>query len=250
MSTKQVPYTYFPAVRDEDIIRDLAAMLASYAATGGSMVAAAPAALDSAIYLDITMNLLARSKAEHWKQPFSGCAYLCLWVAECIGFGNVRNLQRTGKPDNPLTRIAYHELSESISDASVFESGDFIQIGETSYTSHVYVCLADNESAERVSQSATGILGAHYGQEGLMGDSDLDGDLEGIGGAVRLLSITRNLAKHTQSHGKRTACRVLRVLRLLEATETLTPFRVPDSLVAWPGFAELGARIQSQHAEV
>lgn len=241
---RTITYIELPAIRDEDLIRDLAAMLASYAATGETMIAATPAALDSPIYLDVTMNLLAKSKKEKWKQPFSGCAYLCLWVLECCGFAKVAGLKRTGLPDNPLTRIAYHRLSEAVRDTTVFESGDLIQIGETSWTAHVYVCLADNESAERVSESATGILGAHYGQEGLLGDSDLDGDLEGIGGAVKLLSITRKDSMRSQAHGKRTACRVLRLSRLLEATDELTPFKIPELLYRWPGFAELRARIE------
>lgn len=239
---RTIEYVTLEPSRNEDAIRELIVMLASYAATGETMVATLPAHLDSPIYKEVTMGLYHRSKKEGWF--FSSCAYLAHWVLECAGFAFVKGIGRTGKADNPLARLAWHEWSEPVTDATEFESGDIVQIGETNWSAHVTVALADNDSRERIDGISTGLLVAQYGQEGR-----LDKDSKPIGGEVKLLPVKRNPAKATQAHGSRTACRVLRVSRLLEECGSLSPLKIPRLLFDWPGFATLRADLELDSRE-
>lgn len=151
-------------------------------------------------------------------------------------FDGVSGIGRTRRADNPLSRLAHHKLSEPVKADSVFESGDIIQLGTTNATAHVYVALADNEARGETKQESTAILGAHYGQEGIFNSAN-----QAIGGKVSLLPVTRS--GNTQAHGQRRAMRVLRLSRLFEETDDLSPFKVPAALYSWPGFAPLRRRL-------
>lgn len=242
-----IEYVTCKPCTDIETIRELAAMMASYAATGGTMIATVPCPLSAPIYSEVTMGLLAKSKKEGWY--FSSCAYLCHWVLECLGLEDLPAIGRTGKADNPLSRLAYHPLSEPIKADTAYRSGDCVQIGSTNLSAHIYMALADTESRDTISPDSTGILGAHYGQEGLTGDTDLHPSTapEPIGGAVRLLPIKRQPPYH-QVHGTRDAMRKLDLSKLLGAAiaTPLGPLKmnVPRLLWDWPGFARLQGRLE------
>lgn len=228
------------------LLPELAAMLAAYAATGETMIATVPCPVTSPLYDEVTMGLRPLSLAQGWY--FSSCAYLCHWVLECLGLaekdakGKVL-IGRTGKADNPLSRLAYHHLSEPIGADTVFASGDIVQIGQDN-SAHIYVALADNEAQDAIGAESTAVLGAHYGAEGLSGDTDLNPITppELIGGAVRLLNIKR--AFHGQMHGNRRAFRVLRLASLALPHEAFA-LHIPSRLWDWPGFADLRSRAEA-----
>lgn len=219
----------------EDLARELGAYLACYAATGGLMVAGQGALLDSPIYRHVTLDLYRKSIEQKWKQPFSSCAYLCHWVLECLGLYVVRGIGRTGRADNPLSRLAYHRLSEPMGAktkawpfGAVYESCDILQIGDGG-RAHVFVALANNRPAELESvDEPRGVLGAHYGQEGLR-----DAEKRPLGGVVKMLPIRHAAAGGQLMFGERRGYRALRLCALLEDTKELGSLFVPKPLREW-----------------
>src|SRR3990170_756939 len=133
---------------DESVLREVAAWIAIWAATDGTMRRSMVTPRGSEIY-----NLVTLGQAY---KGFSSCAYLPHFVLECLGFTDP-GIGRHPKADQPLSRLAYHKYSESVKLDDSFLEGDVIQIGSNG-DSHVYMCVANSDGRS--------ILGAHYGQEG------------------------------------------------------------------------------------
>lgn len=140
--------------------------------------------LDDPVYLSIASNAAAReagkslyqlSREQHWKSPFSSCAFLGHWLLEILGV-QFPWVGREQHATNPLTRLAYTApQSRAPKPDEHLLAGDIVLIGRDAHTWHIQATI------EHDPDSHTLVVG-EYGQEPGLGCHVASKTMRKVGG--------------------------------------------------------------------